>query len=110
MRVVAPSTTPGKVRIYRDDRAQTSQPLRGWQGLRKGARVHAAEKIAPEEDVVWDHCRAKRREVSESLLQRPGWCSRWRRTPARNPENASPDRSPDWLHPPAGLEEPGSPM
>src|ERR1035437_3794899 len=102
MRVVAPSTTPGRVRIYRGDRAQTSQPLRGWKGLRRGARVRAAEKIAPEEDAVSRHCRAKRREVCESLLQRPGSYSRFRYTPARNPENAAPVRSPDSLRPPVG--------
>src|ERR1022692_835689 len=72
MRVVEPSTTPGRVRIYRDDQAPTTQPLQGLKGPRKWARVHAAEKIVPEVDAVSHHCHAKRREMSESLLRRPG--------------------------------------
>src|ERR1019366_3745734 len=95
MRVVDPSTTPGRVRIYRDDQAPTTQPLQGLKGPRKWARVHAAEKIVPEVDAVSHHCHAKRREMSESLLRRPGWYNRLRRTPAQNRENAALDRSLD---------------
>src|SRR5882762_3238406 len=109
MRVVEPSTTPGMVRIDQDHQEPTSQLLQGSRGLPRGARVHAKEKIAPEVDEVSHHCLAKRRGASESLLPRTGWCSRLRRMPARNPENASPDRSPDWLRPPTGSEEPGNP-
>src|SRR5580700_212773 len=66
LRVVAPSTTRGRPRIDQDNQAQASLSLPWSRGLRKGARVHAAKKTAPEEDAVSHHCRARRRAVVES--------------------------------------------